>query len=270
MVYALILNEKTDLDPAQVVPQANFYDDLGFDSLDFVSLLMDVKDEFSIEIPDQDAEQLTTVQKLIDFISAELPTTTGHYPPNDLPIIPPTNPTNPGYPSNPGIPSNPGSGGGGTGSNISTECADNFNNLTFTYKGIKDDEIDIVAESTANKKVKHQKWFVTEVTFPGIFKNIFSMEKYTFQRANTSSPWYFGDISHHSMYSIGSSIGFVLTLSNDVIDVELKPHKNIAKALSIVKLQYVANISFGYKGCPLSKDYQGTGTVTWSTEDFSL
>ena len=57
----------------EVVPTANFVDDLGADSLDLVELIMSIEEEFSdsskkIEIPDEDAEKILTVQDAIDYI----------------------------------------------------------------------------------------------------------------------------------------------------------------------------------------------------------
>ena len=68
-----ILVEQLGVDEKEVVPSANFVDDLGADSLDLVELIMTVEEEFStpsrkIEIPDEDAEKLTTVQGAIDYL----------------------------------------------------------------------------------------------------------------------------------------------------------------------------------------------------------
>jgi len=57
----------------EVVPTANFVDDLGADSLDLVELIMSLEEEFSdssqkVEIPDEDAEKIVTVQDAIDYI----------------------------------------------------------------------------------------------------------------------------------------------------------------------------------------------------------
>ena len=51
----------------QVVPQASFIEDLGADSLDIVELIMALEEEYDIEIPDEDAEKITTVQNAIDY-----------------------------------------------------------------------------------------------------------------------------------------------------------------------------------------------------------
>lgn len=55
--------------PAEAIkPESSFMDDLGADSLDTVELVMALEEEFNAEIPDSDAEHLTTVQKTIDYI----------------------------------------------------------------------------------------------------------------------------------------------------------------------------------------------------------
>ncbi|MDA8162991.1 MAG: acyl carrier protein [Desulfobacteraceae bacterium] len=52
----------------KVVPSASFVDDLGADSLDLVELVMAMEEEFGIEIADEDAEKMQTVQNAIDFV----------------------------------------------------------------------------------------------------------------------------------------------------------------------------------------------------------
>ena len=52
----------------KVVPKASFVDDLGADSLDLVELIMSLEEEFDIEIADEDAEKMQTVQQAIDFV----------------------------------------------------------------------------------------------------------------------------------------------------------------------------------------------------------
>ena len=54
----------------QVTPDASFIEDLGADSLDTVELVMALEEEFETEIPDEDAEKITTVQEAIDYIKA--------------------------------------------------------------------------------------------------------------------------------------------------------------------------------------------------------
>ncbi|MFC1860001.1 acyl carrier protein [Chloroflexota bacterium] len=68
-----IVVEQLGVEEDEVVPSASFIDDLGADSLDLVELIMSLEEEFSnpsqkIEIPDEDAEKLVTVQDVIDYI----------------------------------------------------------------------------------------------------------------------------------------------------------------------------------------------------------
>jgi acyl carrier protein len=68
-----IVVEQLGVEDAEVVPSANFVDDLGADSLDLVELIMALEEEFSnpsrkIEIPDEDAEKIVTVQDTIDYL----------------------------------------------------------------------------------------------------------------------------------------------------------------------------------------------------------
>jgi acyl carrier protein len=64
-----IIVDQLGVDEAEVTPQAKFIDDLGADSLDTVELVMALEEEFAIEIPDEDAEKITTVQDAIAYIS---------------------------------------------------------------------------------------------------------------------------------------------------------------------------------------------------------
>ena len=61
--------EQLGVTPEQVVPEASFVDDLGADSLDTVELVMGLETEFGIEIPDEDAEKINTVQVAINYIT---------------------------------------------------------------------------------------------------------------------------------------------------------------------------------------------------------
>jgi acyl carrier protein len=65
-----IISEKLDVDISEVIPKASLVDDLGADSLDLVELVMTMEEEFDIEISDEEAEKLVTVQNAIDYIKA--------------------------------------------------------------------------------------------------------------------------------------------------------------------------------------------------------
>ena len=62
--------EQLDVDAEQETPEANFVEDLGADSLDTVELIMAFEEEFDVEIPDTYAENIKTVQDVIDYIEA--------------------------------------------------------------------------------------------------------------------------------------------------------------------------------------------------------
>ena len=66
-----IVVEQLGVDAEQVVPEANFVEDLGADSLDTVELIMAFEEEFDVEIPDTDAEKIKTVQDVIDYIESK-------------------------------------------------------------------------------------------------------------------------------------------------------------------------------------------------------
>jgi acyl carrier protein len=68
-----IVVEQLGVEGEEVVPSASFVDDLGADSLDLVELIMSLEEEFSnpsqrVEIPDEDAEKIVTVQDAIDYL----------------------------------------------------------------------------------------------------------------------------------------------------------------------------------------------------------
>ncbi|MFB2769123.1 acyl carrier protein [Pelatocladus sp. BLCC-F211] len=69
-----IVVEQLGVEPEQVTPQANFANDLNADSLDTVELVMALEEEFDIEIPDEAAEKITTVQEALDYINKEVAT----------------------------------------------------------------------------------------------------------------------------------------------------------------------------------------------------
>ena len=63
-----IIIDQLGVDEKQVNSKASFIDDLGADSLDTVELVMALEEEFDIEIPDEDAEKIATVQNAVDYI----------------------------------------------------------------------------------------------------------------------------------------------------------------------------------------------------------
>src|ERR1700745_1431339 len=63
-----IIVEQLGVNPEQVTPNASFIEDLGADSLDTVELVMAFEEEFSVEVPDEDAEKLQTVGAVIRYI----------------------------------------------------------------------------------------------------------------------------------------------------------------------------------------------------------
>jgi acyl carrier protein len=64
-----IVADQLSVDADTVTPQSNFANDLGADSLDTVELVMALEEEFDIEIPDEAAEKITTVQEAVDYIN---------------------------------------------------------------------------------------------------------------------------------------------------------------------------------------------------------
>jgi acyl carrier protein len=67
-----IVVEQLGVNESEVNPKASFVDDLGADSLDTVELVMALEEEFDCEIPDEEAEKITTVQQAVDYINAHL------------------------------------------------------------------------------------------------------------------------------------------------------------------------------------------------------
>ena len=65
-----IIAEKLSVDIEDVTPQASFVDDLGADSLDLVELIMSMEEAFNIDISDEDAGKLVTVQDAIQYVGA--------------------------------------------------------------------------------------------------------------------------------------------------------------------------------------------------------
>lgn len=68
-----IIAEQLGVDEAQVDATASFVDDLGADSLDIVELVMAFEEAFDLEIPDEDAEKITTVKDAVSYIDAKAP-----------------------------------------------------------------------------------------------------------------------------------------------------------------------------------------------------
>ncbi len=66
-----IIVEQLGVEESAVTPKATFMEDLGADSLDTVELVMALEEEFNTEIPDEEAEKLTTVQSVLDYIKAQ-------------------------------------------------------------------------------------------------------------------------------------------------------------------------------------------------------
>lgn len=65
-----IIVEQLGVKPEDVKPEASFVEDLGADSLDTVELVMALEEEFETEIPDEEAEKISTVQSAVDYIKA--------------------------------------------------------------------------------------------------------------------------------------------------------------------------------------------------------
>jgi acyl carrier protein len=68
-VKKIVIEQLSVEDAAKITPQAKFMEDLGADSLDTVELVMALEEEFDIEIPDEAAEQIVSVQDAVDYIN---------------------------------------------------------------------------------------------------------------------------------------------------------------------------------------------------------
>ena len=66
-----VIVEQLGVDPERVKAEASFIDDLGADSLDIVELVMAMEEEFEIEIPDEEAEKLKTVQDVASYLTSK-------------------------------------------------------------------------------------------------------------------------------------------------------------------------------------------------------
>ncbi|MEM9542506.1 MAG: acyl carrier protein [Cyanobacteria bacterium P01_E01_bin.42] len=69
-----IIVEQLEADAAAIKPESTFAEDLGADSLDIVELVMALEEEFDIEIPDDAAEKISTVQLAVDYINEKVST----------------------------------------------------------------------------------------------------------------------------------------------------------------------------------------------------
>ncbi|HEU17993.1 MAG TPA: acyl carrier protein [Deltaproteobacteria bacterium] len=67
-----IIIEQLNVSEEECVPEAKFIDDLGADSLDLVELIMAMEDHFGLEISDDDLAKITTIQDVIDYITARV------------------------------------------------------------------------------------------------------------------------------------------------------------------------------------------------------
>jgi acyl carrier protein len=67
-----IVSERLGVSAERVTPQASFVEDLGADSLDVVELMMALEEKYNLEIPDQDAEKIKTVQDVVSYIESHL------------------------------------------------------------------------------------------------------------------------------------------------------------------------------------------------------
>ncbi|PKO18076.1 acyl carrier protein [candidate division BRC1 bacterium HGW-BRC1-1] len=67
-----IVVQQLGVDEDQVTMEASFIEDLGADSLDTVELVMAFEEEFNVEIPDEDAEKITTVSQAVEYIKSKL------------------------------------------------------------------------------------------------------------------------------------------------------------------------------------------------------
>ena len=67
-----IVAEQLGVNESEIKTESSFVDDLGADSLDTVELVMALEEEFECEIPDEEAEKITTVQQAIDYVKAHV------------------------------------------------------------------------------------------------------------------------------------------------------------------------------------------------------
>ncbi|HHW46298.1 MAG TPA: acyl carrier protein [Clostridiales bacterium] len=68
----VILSQQLDVEEDQITMETNIEEDLGADSLDMVDLLMSIEDEFDIEVPDEDIENIKTVGDIVQYIESRV------------------------------------------------------------------------------------------------------------------------------------------------------------------------------------------------------
>lgn len=66
-----LLEKQVGINPAEVTPQASFKDDLGIDSLDLFEMVMSLEDDYNIEIPAEDLEQIVTVEDIMKYLEGK-------------------------------------------------------------------------------------------------------------------------------------------------------------------------------------------------------
>lgn len=71
-VQAILADNLATVSLKEITPTAHLFDDLGMDSMDSVEVVMAIEEEFGIEIPDEDAEKLTTVPELLQYLEERL------------------------------------------------------------------------------------------------------------------------------------------------------------------------------------------------------
>jgi len=67
-----LIAEQLERDVSEISPEMSFADDLGADSLDLVELIMNVEEEFDVEVPDEDAEKIKYVKDAIEYVKSKL------------------------------------------------------------------------------------------------------------------------------------------------------------------------------------------------------
>ena len=67
-----VISEKLGVPTDEITPESNFIEDLGADSLDIVELIMSIEELADIDVPDDDAEKLTTVQGVYDYVKKKV------------------------------------------------------------------------------------------------------------------------------------------------------------------------------------------------------